>query len=188
MNTELAEFATLFNLLWYRDFPLARNVRERGRRAEWTTHIALCVRATADLQGYFTHFEAGTRTDAVVKDASGRPVANIEWEWTQPRAPGFNELAKLYRSRNTAAFSALITYSRDEHHEENLLLLRKHWKKAKQPLLAFFVRFNISKGRQFGNLETYLVQGGEVKLVREQPALPWEKIGSRWAAAHENDG
>jgi hypothetical protein len=66
------DFTTLFNVVWYRDFPLEYGVRELGRRAEWTTHIAVCVRSAADLLGYFTHFEAGTRTDAVIKDATGR--------------------------------------------------------------------------------------------------------------------
>jgi hypothetical protein len=72
------DFSTLFNVLWYRDFPLVHEVKESGRRAEWTTHIAICVRSAADLLGYFTHFEAGTRTDAVIKDAEGNAVANVE--------------------------------------------------------------------------------------------------------------
>jgi hypothetical protein len=182
------DFCTLFNVLWYRDFPLEYGVKELGRRAEWTTHIAICVRSAADLLGYFTHFEAGTRTDAVIKDAAGRPLANVEWEWTQPRAKGFNELEKLHSGRDRVEFSALITYSRDEHHDENLKLLKKQWGNSEQLLLAFFIRFGYRKGRRFGDLETYTVQRGKVTRVRSQPALPWARTGTRWEMVGKVDG
>jgi hypothetical protein len=69
MKTLASDFCTLFNVLWYRDFPLAHSVKELGRRSEWTTHIAICVRSAADLLGYFTHFEE-EKVDAVIKDES----------------------------------------------------------------------------------------------------------------------
>ncbi len=36
--------------------------------AGYATHIGICVRSAADLMGYFTHFEHGNRTDAIIKD------------------------------------------------------------------------------------------------------------------------
>ena len=65
------DFITLFNKLWYRDFPLSENHKSIGSRAEWTTHIGICVRSCADLMGYFTHFEQGNRTDAIIKNNIG---------------------------------------------------------------------------------------------------------------------
>lgn len=182
------DFTTLFNMLWYRDFPLVYGVKELGRRAEWTTHIAICVRSAVDLMGYFTHFEAGIRTDAVVKDAEGASIANVEWEWTQPRVKGFNELAKLCAARDEVEFSALITYSRDEHHAENLRIVKETWGSSEKLLLIFFIRFGYRKGRQFGDLETYTVQRAKIKRVRHQPALPWARVGTKWARLAENDG
>jgi hypothetical protein len=37
-------------------------------------------------------------------------------------------------------------------------------------------------------LETYLVQNGKMDKVRTQPALPWDKRGSRWEVRVENLG
>jgi hypothetical protein len=181
MKRIVRDFVTLFNVLWYRDFPLAVDWKERGRSAEWTTHIAVCVRSAADLLGYFTHFEAGTRTDAVIKDANGRIVANVEWEWKQPYEDGFNELEKLQHARNDGDFSALVTYSRDEHHTSNMKCISDAWKNCDEPLLLFLVRYSWVVGREFDKLETYLVRKGRCKKLRAQPALPWNAEGTRWA-------
>jgi hypothetical protein len=76
----LSDFATIFAHMWYRDFPLQRSLREKAQRADWTTHIGIAVRSTADLMGLFTCFESGVRTDAVLRDTNG-VVAALEWEW-----------------------------------------------------------------------------------------------------------
>ncbi len=181
MHQLARDFTTLFNVLWYRDFPLERGVKELGKRAEWTTHIAVCVRTAADLLGYFTHFESGIRTDAVIKNASGTALANVEWEWKQPRHSDFNELEKLRSQCDGVRFSALITYSRDEHHGENLQKIRETWGNTGALLLAFLVCFSYQKGRQFGELETYAMQRGMLRRVRHQAALPWHRPDTRWA-------
>ncbi|KWD80580.1 hypothetical protein [Burkholderia ubonensis] len=181
MKRIVRDFVTLFNMLWYRDFPVAVNVKEMGSRAEWTTHIGICVRSAADLMGYFTHFEAGNRTDAVIKNAQNKGIANVEWEWTQPHKSTFNELDKLRASRDLAVFSVLITYSRSDHHELNLERIRSAWSNCEEPLLLFLVCFDFSKGRQFSTLDTYLAQRGIVRKLRSQPALPWNLTGTRWA-------
>ncbi|OBR53977.1 hypothetical protein [Paraburkholderia tropica] len=176
----IRDFATLFNVHWYRDFPVAFVVKEVGRRAEWTTHIGICVRTSADLMGYFSHFEEG-KVDAVIKDAFGRAIANIEWEWFQPFRSEFNELKKLREFSSAVPFSVLVTYSRNDHHEENIARIRKEWRGSDQPLLLFLVRFDLEEGvRRFGCLETYMVRDGVERLIRSQPALPWEADGKRW--------
>lgn len=118
-NAIIRDFATLFAYLWYRDFPLHPALRGQGQRADWTTHIGITVRSTADLLGFFTHFESGGRTDAILRDGIGRPVAAIEWEWlaihrgdsdvnefeklnSLCRMPGYEELQ----------FAVLIGYAR----------------------------------------------------------------------------
>src|SRR6516165_7808377 len=77
----LTDFATILAYMWYRDFPLLHSVREKAQRADWTTHIGITVRSTADLMGLFTCFESGGRTDAVLRDRNKMPVAALEWEW-----------------------------------------------------------------------------------------------------------
>src|ERR1700720_2681382 len=76
-----ADFATIFSHMWYRDFPLQPSLRDKAQRADWTTHIGITVRSTADLMGLFTRFESGGRTDAVLKENQGKSVAVCEWEW-----------------------------------------------------------------------------------------------------------
>ncbi|MAY34882.1 MAG: hypothetical protein CMN84_02150 [Spongiibacteraceae bacterium] len=175
------DFFTLYNKFWYRDFPLAENHKMQGSRAEWTTHIGICVRSSADLMGYFTHFEQGNRTDAVIRDNVGNDIAHIEWEWYQPLHEKFNEVKKLYSTRKDASFSVLITYSKIGEHERNLRIIRRQWKNAVEPLVVIVVTFELGgTKRKFDLMETYHVQNGVMKKVRSQPALPWNVRGSRW--------
>ncbi len=183
------DFITLYNKFWYRDFPLSENHKNIGSRAEWTTHIGICVRSCADLMGYFTHFEQGNRTDAVIRDNKGYDIAHIEWEWKQAFTEKVNEIEKLYKARKETKFSVFISYSRNDHHEKNLAAIKKQWKKSKEPLVAILVRFDHeSKIRWFDNMETYHLQNGKINKVRNQPALPWEIVGSRWESkSHKKD-
>jgi len=189
---KIQDFITLFNVLWYRDFPLTVDWREHYQKTDWTIHIAVCVRSAADLLGYFTYFEAG-RTDAVIKDGNERVVANVEWEWKQPHEDGFNELEKLKRVRKNADFSVLVTYSRNpnikdikKYHDLNMNRISETWK-CDETLLLFLVRYDWIPGRgysgrrQFNMLETYSVQQGKCDLIRSQQALPWKFPGTRWA-------
>lgn len=183
MKRIVRDFVTLFNVLWYRDFPMVANGQLLGP-ANWTRHIGICVRSTADLMGYFTDFEAVNRIDAVIRDADRSPVAHIEWEWTQPFREKANELEKLRAACESVDFSVLVTYSRDENHEQNLERVREVWGDCNKPLILFLVRFAYSKGRHFSTLETYIVRGGipgVIRAIRRQPAVPWKVIGTRWA-------
>src|SRR5207244_2006156 len=91
----LKDFAAIFAHVWYRDFPLQHSVHERAQRADWTTHMGIAVRSTADLMGLFTGFEHGVRTDAMLKDNKRDPVAALEWEWVALHSERVNEFEKL---------------------------------------------------------------------------------------------
>src|SRR5215475_15948223 len=92
------DFATIFAHLWYWDFPLSSPIK--ANRADWTMHIGVTVRATADLMGLFTHFESGGRTDAVLRDIDGTPIGVLEWEnrGLHEGHAAINEFKKLKRS------------------------------------------------------------------------------------------
>ncbi len=177
------DFVTLFNALWYRDFPITPVRLEISKRALWTTHIATTVKQCADLLGLFTCFESGGKTDAVIEDAKGKKWAKVEWEWYQPHKEQVNELSKLANSIEEADTFIFIGYSRvDEphHHSENLRKLAKEWGNIDKPLFGFLVTFE--KGRQFKKIQTYLIRSGQIKMLREQNALPWEVEGTKWQA------
>src|SRR5215213_4066305 len=154
INNRINDFVSLFNAFWYRDFPLSENYKTLGTRAEWTTHIGIVVRSCADVLGLFTYFESGIRTDAVIKDNRRNDVAHIEWEWFQPLLVKVNEVKKLYSQRKNAEFSAFFSYSRRDHHEENLDSIQKQWKNSTSPLVVFLVTFDFRNNRRwFYNLE-----------------------------------
>ncbi len=184
INTNaIKDFICLFNAFWYRDFPLSESYKALGSRAEWTTHIGSCVKSCADMLGYFTYFESGIRTDAVIKDNQGNDIAHIEWEWWQPHSDKVNEIKKLFSEKSHAKFSVLFSYSREDKHIENLKSIQKQWKNSTSPLIVFLITFKYEKGaRWFDNLETYIVKDGKMKKVRTQPALPWHTVGTRWEA------
>ncbi len=171
----------LFNVLWYRDFPLSESHKRGGTRAEWTTHIGVCIRSCADLLGYFTYFEQGLRTDAIIRDNQEKDIAHIEWEWKQPFNEKVNEIKKLHKARKEAIFSVFISYSNTENIEKNLDAIKKQWGQGRESLLIFIVTYSTRKRkRNFDKLNTYLCQRGKLKKIRSQPALPWKVSGSRW--------
>ena len=187
MIRRVKDFVTLFNAFWYRDFPLSESHKINGSRAEWTTHISNCVRSCADLMGFFTYFESGIRTDAIIKDNVGKDIAHLEWEWRQPLNDDVNEVRKLLSKKDTAEFSVFFSYSRIDHHQENLNRIQKQWKNSAYPLLVFLVTFTQEKnGRRFCLLETYHFQNGERKKIRSQPALPWEVKRTRWESIKQH--
>jgi hypothetical protein len=179
----LHDFATLFNAFWYKDFPLTPGYKTIGSRADWTIHIGICVRSCADLLGYFTYFESGGRTDAILRDNQENDVAHVEWEWWEASSHKVNEIQKLFNHNRKAAFSAFISYSEDHLLDQNLNRIGEQWRECTNPLLVFLVVFNKQgRYRMFNTLETYLVQDGTLRHLRTQPALPWEVNGTRWEA------
>lgn len=174
------DFVTLINTLWYRDFPLAENHKDSGSRAEWTTHIGICVRSAADLLGLFTHFEQGNRTDAVIKNNRSKDIFHMEWEWKQPHNPSVNEIQKLKETRDSTTVSVFFSYSNIDSHNKNIRAITKQWGKKNYPLVIFLITYEGKSRRWFQDLETYHLQNGKLKKLRSQPALPWWVEGSRW--------
>lgn len=175
------DFVSTMNLFWYRDFPVSQTYKLNGSRAEWTIHIGICVRACADLMGLFTYFESGQRTDAILKDNKENHIAHIEWEWGEPISAGADEIEKLFISKENTRISVLITYSHQDNHDQNIRYITQYWKSSDFPLIVMLVTFSKQSGRRlFHDLETYLVKNGQAKLLRRQPALPWNAKGTRW--------
>lgn len=180
-------FIPLFNAFWYRDFPLVYPHKLKASRAEWTTHIGICVRSSADILGYFTEFEQGNRTDAVITDNKGKHIAHAEWEWNQPFKKSVNEIKKLYKEREEAEVSILISYSKLSDRDRNIQAINRQWKQSKHTLLVFLILYEHRKNaagskskRQFIDLETYRCRNGKLSMRRRQPALPWNVAGTRW--------
>jgi hypothetical protein len=193
----LMDFATIFSHMWYRDFPLQHSVREMAQPADWTTHIGIAVRSTADLMGLFTCFESGVRTDAILRDTKG-VVAALEWEWQALHTGKVNEFKKLVRMCSdplfkSLRFAGLIVYGRTDgtdypiRTEAVLAQYAKDWTKKLPPLLLVVIYFqrigkdDLLQRRQFQDMEVYEIAGGHKKLLRKQPAFPWDVPGSRWA-------
>jgi len=178
------DFVALYNALWYRDFPITLSRTNISRRALWTTHIASTVKQCADILGLFTCFETGGKTDAVIEDASGKKWAKIEWEWDQPHADKVNEIEKLAKAVDQADTFIFIGYSRvdePDHSDMNIAKIIEIWGKTNKPLICFLITFSRPHGkRKFEKLETHLVQNGKYRLLRGQPALPWEAKGTKW--------
>ena len=180
MDNLTNDFIALFNAFWYRDFPVVEKHKPLGKRAEWTLHIGFCVRSCADLLGFFTHFETGNRTDAVIKDNRGNDLIHIEWEWSEPRDKAVNEIRKLSES-SKGVLSILITYSFIDKLKDNLDSIREQWS-GDDALLIFIITcsYDTGSGRIFENIETFSLKGGRWQTLRTQPALPWKCTGKRW--------
>lgn len=173
------DFIALFNALWYRNFPAPKG--GYVSRANWTIHLGLVVRECADLLGYYSSFESGNRTDAVIHNSEGRKIANIEWEWIQPFREKVNEIEKLSNDSDSVEFSVFISYCDYRYLEKSLDKVEVIWTFPETPLVLFLVMFEqVGKNRHFCELVTYYFWNGKYKKLRKQPALPWEVEGSKW--------
>lgn len=187
MSTRINDFSTLFNALWYRDFPVALGHIEYAKRADWTTHIASTVRQVANLMGLFPCFESGGRTDAEIKLATKQVWAKIEWEWDQPKEDRVGELDKLAGASADCDVCVFIGYSQNSFHEANLAKIQAAWAGVEKPLIVLLITFDCDAGnRYFDLLQTYCFTASSSRLVREQPALPWCVQGSRWAVPNQH--
>lgn len=109
------DFATLFQYLWHRDFPLGQGA-VGARRADWTIHIGLVVRSIGDLTGLVTRFETGGRKDAVLRSADGDEIA-IEWEWGEgwqqselPKLRDHNPFNPSKQGNKLLKYGVLVAY------------------------------------------------------------------------------
>jgi len=189
------DFISLFNALWYRDFPIIRGHEAKAGPAMWTSHIAFVVKTCADLMGFFTLFEQGNRTDAVIQKAkedkkkAGEKKKNywakVEWEWAQPFRPGVNEIKKLSDNVTEAEVFVFIGYSSEDMLAENIAKIENQWMNDEH-LIVFIVTFVWKNPkRQFRTLQTYRIKKGQATKLRVQHALPWNVPGSRWQAIDE---
>lgn len=183
MKRRERDFVALFNTLWCRDFPVTPGHEDLGRRAVWTTHIAFIFKQSADLMGFFTCFESGGRTDAVTQTAVRDIWAKIEWEWIQPHSKKVNEIEKLATAAKESEVMIFIGYSRSDFHDANLEKIDLIWEKINKPLIVFLVTFSFhNKRRHFEFLQTHYFKDGKRKMLRKQPALPWQVKDTKWAA------
>jgi hypothetical protein len=194
----LEDFAAIFAHMWYRDFPLQHSMHEKAQRADWTTHIGIAVRSTADLMGLFTCFESGVRTDAILRDNTKAAVAALEWEWAALHSGKVTEFRKLINlcadsKYKGLRFAGLILYGRigganyTARTQAVLEEYEKSWPRDLPPLLLAVIYFQgigkevARQRRQFQDMEFCEITAGRKKLLRQQPACPWSVQGSRWA-------
>ena len=188
------DFATLFQYLWYRDFPVDK-VSIGAHRADWTAHIAIVVRQIADLFGFVARFETGGKTDGVLRSRDGDEIA-LEWEWGAVR----RELDKLRSyevswhsdkvSEKKIKYAVLITYESEGKPRDVSKKVEEEWRKEPRPpypLLFVLVSFRdvkrkeFSSKRAFSKISMFLFGKDETKELRSAPAFPWKVRGTRWS-------
>lgn len=166
------DFVTLFNYLWYKDFPVDESDWPTSR-ANWTIHMGLVIRQCASLLRVKALFESGGRTDAVLRYDEKKVLTFVEWEWKRAHTD-INEITKLRSTAELAVFQTFIGYSRAEDVAEALKGALHTWGDAECPLIYFLITYDVVKGhRQFKDLVTYQFTKNRYKKIRSQPALPW---------------
>ena len=193
MKRSHRDFCVLFNLLWYRNFPIDRRSLDIGKRATWNIHVTKTVGEVASILGLYAAFESGGRTDCVMRNGMGLPMAYIEWEWSEPversrvempdgqsarnkREP--NELEKLRDVVSARAASAAeelpqcvyIGYVAAKgggtgNLEAAERFLQKEWKGTVEPLTAILITYSRDRERRvFSQLRTYVVAPGGASI------------------------
>ncbi|HUV44163.1 MAG TPA: hypothetical protein VMW13_04950 [Dehalococcoidales bacterium] len=186
----LQDFATLFQYLWYRDFPIDE-ISRGGKRSDWTIHVGIVVRNVADLMGLVTRFESGGRKDAVLRSTAGDEI-DIEWEWEG--VWGANEIKKLREhhvwskesgdDKRPLRYAVLVTYTHPPNVKKVCDYVQSQWEDAKWPLLLILIDVEEStkytSGKDFQYIQAYQFdEHGETEL-RRAPAFPWRVEGTRW--------
>lgn len=179
------DFVTLFNYLWYKDFPVDEKAG-LANRANWTIHMGLVIRQCASLLGARVLFESGGRTDAVVQYSDNDILTFVEWEWKRAHTD-INEIKKLRSKASKATFQTFIGYSRAEDVQTALSQAASTWIDAESPLIYFLITYDVVKGnRHFDKLVTYEFSRNRHKKIRSQPALPWMVNRKKFIEAEEN--
>ncbi|WP_199756236.1 hypothetical protein [Candidatus Pantoea deserta] len=145
-------------------------------RSNWTIHVGLVIRECAKLMGARTFFEQHGRTDAVLKYPDKQILTFVEWEYIQADKDSVNELDKLLEKNDECYFSTFISYCQHENIDVVMEKASRIWSKASRPLIFFLITYEpqAKKCRNFLELRTYFFSKGKRKLVRRQPALPWD--------------
>ena len=167
------DFITLFNCLWYQDFPV--EVDAVTNRAGWTIHVGVVIRQCAKLLGARAYFEQSGRTDAVLRFPDKSVLSHVEWEWDEPHNEKVKEITKLLKQSEPAVFSTFVSYSTNSHLPAAIERASRLWADASKPLIFFIVTFKqVGRDRHFLELHTYVFSRGKYKKIRIQPALPWQ--------------
>jgi hypothetical protein len=182
------DFATLFQYLWHRDFPMDQK-STGARRSDWTIHTGIVVRNIADLMGYMARFESGKRKDAVLRSTEGDEIA-IEWEWSGVFGKA-NELEKLKkhkvrpRGKKRLKYAVLITYTHTYNIDKVYERVLIEWKEAPWPLLLILIDVEESKKffshKEFKKMQMSVFHKGKRIELRSAPALPWKVPKTRWS-------
>lgn len=185
------DFATLFQYLWYRDFPIDQ-IATGARLADWTIHIGIVVRNVANLMGYVTRFEHGGRKDAVLRGTEGDEIA-VEWEWGGVWG---NELKKLkdhnvWRKDGSAngllKYAVFVSYTHATGDSMKVIFDKviTEFGGAKWPLLLILVQVEDTKEysshRKFSRIMMTVFDEGKPKVLRSAPAVPWSVPNTRWS-------
>ncbi|WLI35694.1 MULTISPECIES: hypothetical protein [unclassified Pseudomonas] len=179
------DFITLFNCLWYQDFPV--EVDAVTNRAGWTIHVGLVIRECAKLLGARAYFEQSRRTDAVLRFPDKSVLSHVEWEWDEPHNEKVKEITKLLEQSEPAAFSTFISYSTISHLPAAIERVSNLWAEASKPLIFFVVTFEqVGRDRHFLELQTHVFSHGKHKRERTQPALPWQINRARFNNVDED--
>ena len=168
------DFVTLFNYLWYKDFPVTETAG-LANRANWTIHMGLVIRQCASLMGARALFESGGRTDAVVQYCEKDILTFVEWEWKRAHTD-INEIEKLYSKAGQAAFQTFIGYSRVEDIQKALDQTLNTWNDAKAEADTLNEE-----------LATHLLRAGPLTPEQQAAWLPGldGRLGAR---RYQNDG
>lgn len=176
------DFATLYSYHWYHGFPLDGWNRENGSISDWTTHATITFRNTADLFGYFVHFESGgNKTDAVVRDRNGEDIVFAEWEWKDPSSVEINEPRKLSKAcaEKDPQFCFLLTYVEKNRLVDVVSEICDEWPHRRQLILCA-VTYHTGGYREFKDLVFFEISCGNHIEIRRQAALPWKREGTKW--------
>ncbi|MGL6000396.1 MAG: hypothetical protein ACRC1I_28465 [Pseudomonas proteolytica] len=179
------DFITLFNCLWYQDFPV--EVDAVTNRAGWTIHVGVVMRQCAKLLGARAYFEQSGRTDAVLRFPDQSVLSHVEWEWDEPHTKKVQEITKLLKQPEAAAFATFISYSTIAHLPAAIEKASSLWAEASKPLIFFIVTFEqVGPDRHFFELQTHFFSRGKHKKIRSQPALPWQINRARFNNVDED--
>ena len=183
------DFATLFQYIWHRDFPMDQK-STGARRSDWTIHTGIVVRNIADLMGFVIRFESGKKKDAVMRNTEQDVIA-LEWEW---EGVWGNEIEKLKKhkirsfdknSEGLLKYAVFITYTHTPNIKKVYSSVMDKWKGAKYPLLLILIDVEESKKffshKEFINIQTSLFNKGKRIDLRGAPAFPWKVYGTRWS-------
>ena len=184
-----ADFATLFQYFWHRDFPIDQ-VATGAKRVDWTIHIGVVVRNIADLMGLVARFERGGRKDAILRSADGDEIA-IEWEWG---GVWDNELGKLKTHtvwskdkeiKRLFKYAVFVTYTHTPNIGKVYDHVRENWRDAPWPLLLILIDLEesrkFSSGKEFRNIHMSIFDSSGRRGLRDVPAFPWKVLGTRWS-------